>query len=120
MNRLQEALLVVERASPVVLSYKSVYFLGASCAAERYLQKLLVRLPALFVIPLFYDSRRTGKAMSSALPLNVDRGGSVLAALWVPFPFTVFLLTARFSVRVSRRMTGMDDWFMLAAWVILA
>ena len=54
------------------------------------------------------------------LPPNVDRASQLLACFWVPFPFTVLLLTCRFYVRAIRHTTGIDDWLMLLGWTFYA
>lgn len=61
------------------------------------------------------------KLIMDPLPVPVDgdrnRGSALLAALWVPFPFTVALLSARFFVRLKFRNVGSDDYTMFASWV---
>lgn len=54
-----------------------------------------------------------------SLPPDVDRASSLYAAFWIPIPFLAAVLAARFYVRFNMRTTGVDDWLMLFAYVLL-
>lgn len=53
----------------------------------------------------------------SALP-NIDRGAHLLACFWIPFPCASLLVCTRFYSRIARHELGLDDWAILASWVL--
>ena len=46
-----------------------------------------------------------------------NRAPTVLAISWVPYPILVILIVARMFVRSQTQHLGLDDYFMLSAWV---
>ena len=52
-------------------------------------------------------------------PLGGDqnRVSTILAIYWTPYPILVILIGARVFVRVKIQYLGLDDYFMLLAWV---
>lgn len=60
--------------------------------------------------------------MSAPLPVppaggDANRGPALLACIWTPFPFTVFLLGSRLYVRLKINGMGIDDYLMVISWV---
>ena len=53
------------------------------------------------------------------LPPDDDRGPGLLGFVYVLFAFTSLVLSARVFVRVRLRNLGLDDYFMVLAWVSL-
>ena len=46
-----------------------------------------------------------------------NRASTILAIFWVPYPILVILIAARISVRIKIQSLGLDDLFMVLAWV---